>query len=1112
MSVFPRFALPAIFALVGFAPSPGFAQMVSDRYALFLSDTPVSSRYASKESARSAEAATYRQQIQTRQRVLRDALAQRNIQVTGSTVSVMNAVFVATTPDRVNEIKALPGVIGVVRMRRGKRTMNDATRLMNAPAAWNVLGGMSKAGEGVKIAILDTGIDQSHPAFQDNSLPVPAGYPICSDSDCDFTNHKVIVARSYVRQIAAANGPSTSMPDDYSARDRDGHGTAVASAAAANVNTGTVTFNGMAPKAYLGSYKVYGSPGVNDFPPEDIFIQAIEDALNDGMDIANFSSGLPALSGPLDTGAVCGNPDGVACDPLAQAFENAAKGGLVITVSAGNENGTGALSPTFATVGSPANAPSVITVGATTNAHVFETTVSIPRAPSNLQNIPGKFGDSFSPFGAVTARLIDVSQLGNDGFACSALPADSLTGAIALIERGPASNPCTFLEKTTNAQNAGAIAVIFYMEDSSTPIYPGGIGSDFSGLTVMISHSDGVAVKSYVDAHKGSSATIDPAGLEQAVSSFNQLASYSSLGPNIGDSAVKPEIVATGGDQVTEPGNSNLFSSPEIYLAAENYDQNGELYSSTRYAAADGTSFSSPITAGAAALVKQHHPAFTAAQIKSALVNSAAQDVTADDQGNAVNVQWVGAGRLDAGAAVNATVFADPTTISFGVLTSGSLPSNRQIHITNTGSSSVNLALAIQQNTSASGTNLALDKQGLTLSPGATSSVNVTLSGSMPQSGFYDGAVTLKGSGVSSRVPYQFLVGSGVGANLIAQAGTFLDGEVNQDLGFITMKVIDGSGVAVPNASVTFSVNPQGSVTLSSIDGAPACSPSTSSSTLTCPTDNYGDAFVDVALGSQPGQPVIRARAAGSTVTTNVNIRQQPTITSKGVVNAASFTSPIAPGSYVTIFGSALSDPGNTMRATTSILPLALDAVTVSFDVPSANLSVPGYMYFVSPGQVNIQVPWELQGQPSAKVKVTVNETSWGNVVTVPLADYTPAFFEGNGMVAAVDTNGKVIKASNPAVTGKAIQLFANGLGPVTHQPASGSPAPSSPSLAETTSKPVVMIGGQQATVSFSGLAPGFSGLYQVNVTVPSNLTAGSYPITLSIGGVTSPTAQLPVR
>jgi uncharacterized protein (TIGR03437 family) len=1115
MSRFLKQLAPAIFTWMALlAAVPAFGQMVSDHYALVLADPPVASRYGSRELARSDAAAAYRGQIEARQQILRDALAQRNIPVTGSATTVMNAVFVAATADRLDELKGIPGVIGVVRMRRGKRTMNDATKLMNAPAAWNILGGISNAGAGVKIAILDTGIDQTHPAFQDDSLPVPPGYPICDGSDCDFTNHKVIVARSYVRSIAAGNGSSNSMPDDYSARDRDGHGTAVASAAAANVNTGTVTFNGMAPQAYLGNYKVYGSPGVNDFPSEDIFIQAIEDALHDKMDIANFSSGLPALSGPLDTGVVCGNAPGVACDPIATAFENAAKSGLIITVSAGNENGTGTRYPTFTTVGSPANAPSVISVGATTNAHIFQTTVSIPGGPSSLQRIPGQFGDSFGPFGAVTVRVIDISKLGNDGYACSALPADSLTGAIALIERGPTSNPCTFADKTNNAENAGAIAIIFYMADSSAPVNPEGIDT-FNGLTVMISHANGLAVKSYIDSHKGATGTIDPSGIEQSVGGANELTSYSSIGPDIGDASVKPEIVATGGDQIQslspDPNDPNLFPSPQIYLAAENYDPNGELYSSTRYASADGTSFSSPITAGAAALVKQHHPNFTAAQVKSALVNTAAQDVTSDDMGNLVNVEWVGVGRLDAGAALNSTVFANPTTISFGVLTSGSLPVTRQIQITNGGSSALMLTISVEQSDRASGTTLTVDHQNVALGPDASSTINVMLSGSVPAAGFYDGAVTIKGSGVSLRIPYQFLVGDGVAANVIAQAGTFLDGEVNQDLGFITMKVIDQFGVAVPNASVTFTVNPQGSVTLNSVQGAPTCSPSSSSSRVTCPTDNFGDAFVDVTLGSQAAQPVINASVAGQNVATNVNIRPQPTITSASVVNAASSKAPIAPGSYATIFGTDLSDPGNITPETTLILPLALDTVTVSFDVPSANISVPGYMYYVSPGQVNIQVPWELQGQKSAQVKVTINETSYGNVVTIPLADYTPAFFEGGGVVAAVDTSGKVIKASHPAVAGNAVQLFANGLGPVSNQPASGNPAPTSP-LAETTTKPVVMIGGQEAKVSFSGLAPGFSALCQVNVTIPAGLAAGSYPMTIAIGGVTSPSVQIPVQ
>ena len=253
----------------------------------------------------------------------------------------------------------------------------------------------------MKIAILDTGIDQTHPAFQDSSLAMPKGFPICTKGhpeDCAYTNNKVIVARSYVRMIAAGTGPADSSPDDFSPRDRQGHGTAVASAAAAAQNTETVTFTGMAPKAYLGNYKVYGSSGLNDFPPEDVWIAALEDALNDGMDVANFSSGVPAFTGALDTGAACGLPAGMPCDPLATAFETAARAGLMIAVAAGNAGSDGYLVyPLFTSVSSPATAPSVIAAGATINSHVLQPSVTVTGAnvPKSLTGIPGQLGDSF---------------------------------------------------------------------------------------------------------------------------------------------------------------------------------------------------------------------------------------------------------------------------------------------------------------------------------------------------------------------------------------------------------------------------------------------------------------------------------------------------------------------------------------------------------------------------------------------------------------------------------------------------------------------------------------------------------------------------------------------
>ena len=183
----------------------------------------------------------------------------------------------------------------------------------------------------------------------------------------------------------------------------------------------------------------------------------------------------------------------------------------------------------------------------------------------------------------------------------------------------------------------------------------------------------------------------------------------------------------------------------------------------------------------------------------------------------------------------------------------------------------------------------------------------------------------------------------------------------------------------------------------------------------------------------------------------------------------------------------------------------------MSFDVPSAGISVPGHLTYVSPSQVNVQVPWELQGQTSVQVKVTINYT-YGNVVTLPLASFAPAFFEASpGSVAALDLNYKSIGTSNPAVRGQTVALYVNGLGPVTNTPPSGDPA-SSTTLSQTASTPTVTIGGVNAPVSFSGLAPGFAGLYQINVTVPSTITAGNQPIVVSIGGQTSKTSGISVQ
>jgi uncharacterized protein (TIGR03437 family) len=1089
-----RITLPL--ALVALA-LPGFSQNYSGQYAVFLQDPPVAQRYATREAMRSPEADAYRSQIATAQEALRRQMAARNFEIVTSVDTGMNAVFVAATPDRVAELKAMSGVVDVVPMRMIKPLLNRATQLVNAPAAWTALGGQGSAGQGVKVGVLDYGIDQTHPAFQDSSLSMPSGFPKYTDGhpeDQSFTTNKVIVARSYVRLIAPGANPATSRPDDYSPRDHEGHGTAVASVIAANTATGTVTITGMAPKAYLGNYKIFGSPNVNDATPESVIIKAADDAFNDGMDIINLSAGITAQTGALDTGAACGLAAGTPCDPLAFEFENLATKGLIIAVAAGNSGFDGNNYPTFGSVSSPASAPDVIAAGASTNSHFFSPTVSVAGAPSTLQNLAGQPGDDqFQPVGAYSYPVRDVTTLGDNGLACSSLPAGSLTGTFALIQRGT----CNFVTKVDNAVDAGAAGVILYMADSTAPIAPGGL--DPNGVpVVMISLSDGQNLKSYIASHTSALTTIDPNGAEvDDTTDANELIFFSSQGPNMGDFAIKPDLIA--------PGTS-------MYMAAQNYDPDGGQYSTTRFAAADGTSFASPMVAGAAALVKQKHPTWTAAQIKSAIVNTANQGVTTDDSGNLVDVEWLGAGKLDANAAVTTPVVVSPVSLGFGLLASAPSGLSKPVTVTNLGTAAVTLAVAVAPGAASStgnltnGINPTVDKSSLTLAAGASGTVTVTLSGSLPPAGSYTGAITLKATGVSLTLPYLYLVGGGSTANynlMFVGSGGFeaIVGQQPVDpvnplrpasVGF---KLTDGSGIPVSGAAVTWTARPRGSVTFSN-----------SAST----TNAYGIALTDITV-AQAGNVAVVATAGGQTFTFSGFGWSQPTISSGGVVNGGSFQSPVAPGSYVTIFGANLS--GFTDSNTHPILPLSLDGVTVSFDVPSASLSYPGRLVFVSPGQVNIQVPWELQGQSSAQVKVTIDDFIFGNLVTATLSDAAPAFFENNGVADALDQGFNIITSSNPAVRGQAIQLYMNGLGPCNNQPNSGEPASGDPNkLATTKTTPIVMIGGQQAQVLFSGLAPGFPGLYQINVVVPSGISTGSVPVTVAVGSQTSKASTLPVK
>ena len=747
---------------------------------------------------------------------------------------------------------------------------------------------------------------------------------------------------------------------------------------------------------------------------------------------------------------------------------------MVIVAAAGNEGEDGNNFPTFSSIDSPGDAPSVIAVGGTTNSHTFVETVDVP-GRADLQNLTTDPGDSFVPPGVTRGAPVDVSVFGGGPLGCSPFPAYSLAGTIALIERGT----CAFTDKAQNAWDAGAAGVILYMSDATPLLSPGGLSS--IGIpVVMISLADGQSLLSAANT-PGTVVDINPHGMEIEATNPNLVVGFSSLGPSA-DVGLKPDLVAVAGNE--NPGGS-------IYMATQQYDPLGEMYSADGYAIADGTSFSTPLVSGAAALVKQKHPGFTSAQVKSALVNTASTDVTHDDSGDSVDVRWLGAGKLAADAAVATNVTADPATVSFGSIKAGTaLPIARQLTIKNSGSSGVSLSLAVTPAGPGSAS-VTVSPSNLSLGAGASAPVTVTLSGSVPAVGIYSGVVTVQGGGNSLRIPYLFFGPSGPAANLIPLSGDFFDGVVGGGSpdGLIVIKLVDASGLPVSGAPVTWT--PGNAARVINADAV---------------TDSFGVAAAQPLLGSQPGSYSYRATAGGMHHTFTGSARVQPVISS--IIDAASLQpGSFAPGSYVAIMGSGLSDFTDVPETATH--PLAIDSGSVSFDVPLANISVPGHLIFASPAQINVEIPWELQGQTTVQVKVNV-DLSPSNVVNISLTSVAPAFFEVAGNVAARDLGFQVINAGNPAHAGATIQLYANGLGTVTNQPASGDPALSTP-FSETPT-PVVTIGTQPGQVMFSGLTPGIGGLYALNVVVPSSLAPGVYPVTVSIGGRTSPALPLPVH
>ena len=228
----------------------------------------------------------------------------------------------------------------------------------------------------------------------------------------------------------------------------------------------------------------------------------------------------------------------------------------------------------------------------------------------------------------------------------------------------------------------------------------------------------------------------------------------------------------------------------------------------------------------------------------------------------------------------------------------------------------------------------------------------------------------------------------------------------------------------------------------------------------------------------------------------------------QGIVNAASsipFTTSFAPGEFITLYGN-----GFTNSTLTAGLPFpnSLGGVQVTVN------GTPAPIYSVSPTQINAIIPYSA---PSDGSLLTIQVTNINNSTSVYSGPTDPGVYTyptpgGIGIGAMIhNSDGSIVTEANPAKAGEAIQIYCSGLGPVTPAVTTGAAA-SGTTLSNTNNTVGVYIDGVNATVLFAGLAPGFGGLYQVNVTIPSGLTSGDHTLEIATNTSDNYQATIPIK
>jgi subtilisin family serine protease len=667
------------------------AQSLTRSVIVELSSDPVVVAKARADAAgQSFDADAYRQQIIAQQNDFLARLTASGVQfsldgvnapngVNGEVANIQfrfnyvyNGVTLTVPTAAVPVIQKMSGVKGVHPNNPISLFLDHAVDYVRAPQLYgnppqvhmgDSLQSGGVEGQGINIAIIDTGIDWTHPMFGGD--PTPPRFGVGPQVAATNTNQKVIY---YLNLTAGA------VQDDF------GHGTHVSGIAAGYLaaapgpdglpmTADDIQIHGVAPQARLMGYKVLSAVGSG---ASASIIMGIEDAVQP-FTLAGYPKPIANVIN-LSLGDTTNDPDGatsVACD-------NATLAGVTVVAAAGNSGAPTPGNPSGeGTLGSPGTGRRVITVGAALDPGA---------APNKLDELGGEMRTGMRAFPLDGSAAI-TSDITNNYVDCGLAETpdevpDSVSGHIALIARGstvntPSASPVSagtglFSNKAAFATAKGAVAVVFYNN----------VPGDLTAATVRksiiptvgISMENGQHLKDAIGSTAVGAISQYQIRLDKALLFEPSMADFSSKGPVGGFQMVKPDVVA--------PGVNILSATVRVGGAETN---TATMFDPTGYVKASGTSMATPMTAGVVALVRQKNPSWTPSMVRAAMMNTgtnlrASDGTPLPDGTTTINTQ--GAGLVDAYAAANAkalmgagyidTTPGSPTARTYGVFSSSS--------------------------------------------------------------------------------------------------------------------------------------------------------------------------------------------------------------------------------------------------------------------------------------------------------------------------------------------------------------------------------------------------------------------------------------------------------